>query len=248
MSNTKHPVILAIETSTNSCSVACSNGSRLLAYSADVGLNIHSKQLLDMVDSALNQAGLQRSELEAIAVTRGPGSFTGLRIGIGVAQGLAFSLGLPMLSVSSLRSMVDPEIFSGRVGHSERLALVAIDARMSEIYWGLYRPINNGVALIGEINLAAPEDLNLALIKQGLDAKEIVRLGNAWSAYPDRFGEEIGQLPILQDPLYPDARILIKHAVQEYQQGLVINASDFEPMYVRNDIAKKSQKALIRSV
>ena len=99
-----NPVILAIETATSRCSVALCYQAH--TYTRDqVGNNVHSKVLLGMVSEVLAQAGISASGIDAVAVGQGPGSFTGLRIGVGVAQGIAYGADVPMVGISSLDAL-----------------------------------------------------------------------------------------------------------------------------------------------
>ena len=118
-------VILALETATSCCSVALRIDGDIVQRS-EVGNNIHSKVLLGMVESLLLEASITAQNIEAVAVGQGPGSFTGLRIGVGVGQGLAFGANCPMIGVSSLDALALQAQRSGPV-------ISAIDARMGEV-------------------------------------------------------------------------------------------------------------------
>lgn len=122
--------ILAIDTATENCSVALLVNDRVISRS-EVAPRDHTKKVLPMVDEVLKEAGLTLQDLDALAFGRGPGSFTGVRIGIGIAQGLAFGAELPMIGVSTLAAMAQA---SYRL-HGATNAAVAIDARMGEVYW-----------------------------------------------------------------------------------------------------------------
>jgi len=123
------PVLLAIETATSSCSAALSVDGEVCER-IEVGQNIHSQVLLSMINELFQESALEVGQLDAVAVGQGPGSFTGLRIGIGVAQGIAYGADCPMIGVSSLDALALQAATDGRV-------LATIDARMGEIYWGV---------------------------------------------------------------------------------------------------------------
>ena len=107
-------VILAIETATSSCSVALNHQEGVLVRH-EVGNNVHSKVLLEMVQDVLNEAGLKADDIDAVAVGQGPGSFTGLRIGVGVAQGIAYGIDAPMIGLSSLDALANQAPNDGRI-------------------------------------------------------------------------------------------------------------------------------------
>jgi tRNA threonylcarbamoyladenosine biosynthesis protein TsaB len=125
--------ILAVDTATKSCSVAVIDGDSLLAESTSVNDQTHSRQLLNVIDSVLEMAGLKISQLDGFAVSIGPGSFTGLRIGIASVKGLAFSLTKPVVGVSSL------ETLAYQCRQNPYLICPVLDARKQEVYFCHYR-------------------------------------------------------------------------------------------------------------
>jgi tRNA threonylcarbamoyladenosine biosynthesis protein TsaB len=126
-------IILAVDTSTTSCSVAVIDEDSLLAEATIVREQTHSKHLMDMVDSVVTLAGLSISELDGFAVTRGPGTFTGLRIGISTVKGLAVASGKPVVGISSLDALAK------QCAYSSNLVCPLIDARKGEVYFARYR-------------------------------------------------------------------------------------------------------------
>ena len=134
--------LLAIETATETCSVA-------LSVNGDVQQRFkhaprqHAELILPWVEELLAQAGIGFGAVDAIAFSRGPGSFTSLRIGIGVVQGLAWASGCPVIPVSSLAATAQVAADKGI-----NTALVALDARMNEVFTGLFRRNDNGVMTV----------------------------------------------------------------------------------------------------
>lgn len=125
--------ILAVDTATNSCSVAVTDQASLLAESTQVSVETHSKHLLGMIGQTLALAGITVHDLDGLAVTRGPGSFTGLRIGLSAVKGMAVATRKPVVGISTLRALASqfPSV-------SLRICAM-IDARKSEVYAGAYR-------------------------------------------------------------------------------------------------------------
>ena len=227
--------ILAIETATSSCSVALNAGERIFKRS-EVGNNIHSQCLLSMIEEVLAQAQVSVSDLSAVAVGQGPGSFTGLRIGIGVAQGIAYGIGCPMLGLSSLAALASMRQGDGYV-------ITGIDARMNEIYWGVYKVSASNTQLIGDLTVSAPKDINLLSLnaQEGdIENDQILLAGNAWSEYEDELGQEfLRKYKPIEGSMYPTATALLGLAQGAYQREEFIAPIDFTPEYVRDKVAFK---------
>ena len=126
------PTILAVDTATESCSAACLVAEQVHPRRA-MDPQGHSRLLLPMIEAVLREAGISRHALDAVVYDAGPGSFTGIRIGAGVAQGIALALKKPLLAVSSL--MILAEGIQDLVSPSDQI-VAAIDARMEQVYWG----------------------------------------------------------------------------------------------------------------
>ena len=125
--------ILAVDTATNSCSVAATDDGKLVA---ELTLNkdeTHSKHLMELIHSVLENAGFSVADLDGLAVTVGPGSFTGLRIGISTIKGLAHALGKPVVGVSTLKAL------ARQCGQTPHLICPLLDARKGEVYAATYR-------------------------------------------------------------------------------------------------------------
>src|SRR5258705_7456513 len=149
--------ILAIDTATEACSAALAVGDTLLARYEEPGRG-HAERILSMVDEILAEAGVLLTALDAIAFGRGPGAFTGVRIGAAVAQGLAVGAGLSVVPVSNLAALAERAIAE----RAADAALVCIDARMSEVYWCSYRAMQGrGLEALGEERVSAPATVSL---------------------------------------------------------------------------------------
>src|SRR5262245_12294997 len=141
------PKLLAIETSTEACSAALYSTKGCL-WRFEIAPKAHASLLLPMIESLLAQAQLSLDQLDAIAVTRGPGSFTGVRIGIGVAQGLSYGLNLPVYEVSTLDALALEAM--SHVGIESATIVVALDARMNEVYAALYQYNKGRIEHLGQ--------------------------------------------------------------------------------------------------
>ncbi|MGD9134883.1 MAG: tRNA (adenosine(37)-N6)-threonylcarbamoyltransferase complex dimerization subunit type 1 TsaB, partial [Desulfobacterales bacterium] len=124
--------ILALDTATQSCSVAVTNDGFLSAELSIVKSQTHSKHLMELIHSVLEIAGFHPGDLDGLAVTIGPGSFTGLRIGISTVKGLAYALARPVVGISTL------EALAWQCGQTSYLICPLIDARKGEVYGATY--------------------------------------------------------------------------------------------------------------
>lgn len=224
--------ILAVETATSSCSVALRIDGSVVVLE-EVGNNIHSQVLLSMIERLLTQASLAPMELDAVAVGQGPGSFTGLRIGVGVGQGLAYGANCPMIGVSSLDALAlqaegDGVVFAGT------------DARMGEIYWCDYQKNGSKVSRIGDLKVSAP-----AMIVPDASTSMVSLVGNAWAEYREDLPEGLLKVSRHQEQIvYPSAGALLSLAEEKFANRDWVSAIEFAPIYVRDDVAKKSTKSL----
>lgn len=221
--------ILAIDAATEGCSVALNiNGDIISKF--EVAPQKHSKLLLPFVDEILAEAGIDLSQVDFIAYGQGPGSFTGVRIGVSVTQGLAFALDLPVVGVSSLATMAQEVIER----HDAQHVYAAIDARMSEIYWGVYSNVN-GIAHIDKTEIAIkPENL---ITSDTLVDDKYHAAGTGWQTYAEILGNKVNA--INTDVLLPNAKYMFPSAIHMYQNGFATNAELAHPNYVRDEVSWK---------
>ena len=226
--------ILAIETSTAACSVALSVGeSRFSRYSEEP--RSHTRLIMAMVDAVLVEAGITVTMLDAIAVTVGPGSFTGLRIGFATTQGLAFGAQLPVIPVSTLEVMAQ----TYRRKHNDQCSgtvMPLLDARMGEFNCGAYQ-----LDKYGQFESVINDQLLDAEAAQGLieslDPQVIV--GDA-AALADAAGVQEGRY----QSLYPDARDLLDIALIKQANNEAVEIGSVELVYLRGTDAWKKHTKL----
>jgi tRNA threonylcarbamoyladenosine biosynthesis protein TsaB len=173
--------ILALDTATRQATVAVCRGSRILAERGRE-VTTHSEGLLELIDETLQQAGVTVHDLDAIACGRGPGSFTGLRIGMATVKGLCLATGAPLIAISSLLPLAAAA--AEAIGELESPVAAVLDARREEVFVGLYR----GLELIGPERVLRPEDLPAALP----DDKPTVLAGDGALLYWDRLSGLLG--------------------------------------------------------
>ncbi|WP_444884233.1 tRNA (adenosine(37)-N6)-threonylcarbamoyltransferase complex dimerization subunit type 1 TsaB [Microbulbifer sp. PSTR4-B] len=227
--------ILALDTTSGACSVALySNGQiteRFVQAERD-----HTRRLLPMVDEVLAEAQLSLPDLDALAVSRGPGSFTGLRIAISCVQGLAFSADKPVVPVSSLAALA----LGARRAHPQwggDPIVAMLDARMQQVYWGIYGTEMPNDSLIPEA-VQNPEQVLLSLSEAKLT-------NTYYGAGPGWHYEALGKARAAELDLNAliHARDIAELAVPLYRAGAMVSAEALEPVYLRNEVTwQKRQK------
>jgi tRNA threonylcarbamoyladenosine biosynthesis protein TsaB len=223
--------ILALDTATEACSVALSLDGVVDAH-FELCAREHTQRILPLVEEMLARHHITLSQLDALAFGRGPGSFTGVRIGIGIAQGLAFGAGLPLLGISTLMTMAE----AAWQRHGASRVLAAIDARMGEVYWAEYQRSEAGLWQ-GEASEAVlkPE---AALARMQQLSGTWMTVGTGWSAWPQLSAESALTLQA-SDITLPAAEAMLPLAQQLWQQGGALPPEQVEPAYLRNEVAWK---------
>ncbi|ALD99373.1 MULTISPECIES: tRNA (adenosine(37)-N6)-threonylcarbamoyltransferase complex dimerization subunit type 1 TsaB [Pseudomonas] len=216
--------LLALDTATEACSVALLHDGKVLSH-YEVIPRLHAQRLLPMIKSLMAEAGIAMSALDAIAFGRGPGAFTGVRIAIGVVQGLAFALERPVLPVSNLAVLAQRALRE----HGVSQVASAIDARMDEVYWGCYHEAAGEMRLLGEEAVMAPEFAALPAHASG----QWFGAGTGWG-YAERIplsltGHDAAMLPHAQD--------LLTLATFAWHRGEALPADDAQPVYLRDKVA-----------
>lgn len=240
--------LLAIDTALSACSVALLANGRLSVL-REATPRQHINCLLPMIDTLLRENAVQLRQLDALAFISGPGSFTGLRIGMGVIQGLAMGADLPVLPISTLQALAQEAIEKKSVSADE-LIMPVIDARMDEVYWGLYGNRDGLAQPLQDDRLSAPEDIapvyHSLFIEDSLElpasvCKPVLGIGSGdgWLQ-----SERISLEPRLIDvEAASDAEFALRQALAAYERGEARPIEDVEPTYLRNKTTwKKRQK------
>lgn len=219
--------LLAIETATETCSVAlCVDGETRERYRQ--APRQHAELLLPWVGELLAEAELSYASIDAIAFSRGPGSFTSLRIGIGVVQGLAWASDRPVIPVSSLAATAQAAAADG-VG----AALVALDARMDEVFTGAFRVNDNGIMQpVSDELVCPPEDVGVPAVP------ETFGIGNGFERY-GALAALAAQLRGVRAEVWPKASAVLQLAQEWLKTNEPLPAEQAQPVYLRDDVAKK---------
>ena len=217
--------ILALDSSTEWCSVAVGDGRRWHVRDEHVG-QTHSERLLPMARAALAEAGLALAQLDGIAFGAGPGSFTGIRIGCGVAQGLAYGADLAVVAVPTLEALAQ----EARRAHGWTTVVSCLDARMREVYAAMYAADGDAWRVRMEPVVVAPATLRLPAPHDGAGGA-----GNGFAAYPALAGELA--LASVDATLRPTARSIGELALPRLVAGEGVAAALALPLYVRHRVA-----------
>ena len=216
--------LLAIDTATERCSVALRIDTRFIERSSEQPRG-HADLVLPMVESVLQEAGLKLAELDGIAYGRGPGAFTGVRIAVGVVQGLAFGAKLMTVGVSNLAAVAQQV-----AGPGDRV-LVCMDARMDQVYWSSFVR-EQGSELVTPL---APERVDSP--DAVADGDYTILAGTGFKAYAQLLSRLGTSGRIVHESALPRARDIAVLAEAEFLAGRAKPAAEAEPVYVRDQVA-----------
>jgi tRNA threonylcarbamoyladenosine biosynthesis protein TsaB len=197
---------------------------------------LHAELLLPAVRSLLDEAGVCLNQLDAIVFGRGPGSFTSLRIGVGVVQGLAWGAELPVVPVSSLAAVAQQLVWSCSAPlQFPAHILVAVDARMNEVFHCTY-----AVDVLGSLQELSPEEVSPPSSVFAIDPGATTAAGNGFERYPE-LGALGCSLRGVRPSLQPTASALLPLAEHWLRVHQALPAAQAQPVYVRNQVATKPE-------
>jgi tRNA threonylcarbamoyladenosine biosynthesis protein TsaB len=223
--------LLALDTATEQCSAALWLEGVVSVREAQRSSG-HGELILSMIDELLSTAQLALRELTAIAYGRGPGAFTGVRLAVGVAQGLGFAAGVPLLAISDLRA-VAAQALGWPAAEGPSRVLVCQDARMGEVYWGCFESRAGDLVPIGSEAVGAPEAVALPAAWAG---EALLGAGSGFEAHPSLRLRLERQLSAVWPQLRPHAREIAWLASRE-DPSAALGADQAQPVYLRDQIA-----------
>ncbi len=225
--------LLAIETATEACSAALYfDGELQEAY--EFAPREHTRLVLAMVDRLLADAELKPAQLDALAFSRGPGAFTGVRIGTGVAQGIAYAADLPVVPVSTLAALAQ----GGWREFGWTHVATAIDARMNEVYWGAWSANDAGLMVAHSDELVCPPEQVPLLDGEGWHG-----IGSGWQTYAEALNErQQGRVLDWQGEYLPHAQDVAVLAVAAFARGEVVTAREAMPVYLRDKVVQSPSR------
>lgn len=229
--------LLALDTATENCSAALLLDGTLEMREIEMERG-HAERILPMIDDLLSTAGITLQDLDAIAFGRGPGSFTGVRLGTTVTQGLAFGAGLGVVPISDLQAVAQ-RVLDENTSHTH--ILVCNDARMSEVYWACYERGGDGLArLEGEEHVTKPTEVKLPPHWTTATAagRGFLAYGEALKAAAPNVSFTMGAAPPV-DPIHylPRAQEIARLALPAVTARRLLPAEEALPIYLRDNVA-----------
>jgi tRNA threonylcarbamoyladenosine biosynthesis protein TsaB len=224
ISTSASPVILAIENSSMCGSVAIVSPDLCLAELSITSSVTHSRRLIDSIETILKSVDLTLNDIDAIAVSLGPGSFTGIRIGLTTAKGLAFATGKPLIGINSLAAL------ASQVAYSNARICSMLDARKKEVFAAFYQRNSLGsVEQIGNLLSVPPAALCDTI------SEPVTFIGDGALLYKMEIQERIGPFAIFapHEICYPRAAAIGMLAIRQWESGSFLDPSAASPIYVR---------------
>ena len=231
-------IILSIETSTNVCSVALSENDKVLFSEVEYAANSHAALLTVLIERMMKKASMDMNVIDTVAVSSGPGSYTGLRIGVSAAKGICYALKKPLIAINSLRILAQQAVLTkSEAFDSEDILLCPmIDARRMEVYSTLFDKELNQI-----------EDIKAEIIDSSsyssiLEKRKIVFVGNGSGKC-----KEVIQHPnaVFQDDIYPLASAMTMPAYAAFNRNQFEDVAYFEPFYLKDFIATVPKNKVI---
>ena len=226
--------ILMIETSTECCSVALSEGPRIVARRIDETPRMQSSMLAPYIVEVLQEAGLTASDLDAVAVSEGPGSYTGLRVGVSTAKGICFGAGIPLIGVDTLQILACQAEKTGQSGPDDRI-IAMLDARRMEVYAATFdtegRKLSDTAAVILDNDSYHTE----------LEAGRVLFIGTGVEKF-----QAVCQHPNARfQSCFPLAPAMLQPALAALQKKEFKDVAYFEPFYLKDFVAGVSKHAIL---
>ena len=226
-----NPTILYIETATDVCSVALSKGSEIIGLKEEAGGNNHAKHLLPFVDEVLKQAGVSMTEINGVAVSIGPGSYTGLRIGVSTAKGIAYTAGIPVMAISTLESIAQgaKTLWSGISTETVQIVPM-IDARRMEVFITRY-----------DFDMRSLEEISSKIVDENtfaelLSKEKVLFCGNGMPKCKEILSAFLNA-KFMDAPI--SAKNMLPAALRKWQKQEFEDVAYFEPFYLKEYVAAK---------
>jgi tRNA threonylcarbamoyladenosine biosynthesis protein TsaB len=225
-------LILLLETATSSCSVALSENGEIVAFKEANERNIHASHITLFIEELMVKTGKKYSDLKAVAVSKGPGSYTGLRIGVSTAKGLCYALNIPLLGIDTLEAMATGLMAQNDIQDSD-LLIPMIDARRMEVYTGIFQ---KDLKVIEQVSAKIVDASSFDQFKN----KNLILFGDGAGKFKELFSD---QNNIRFIDFINSAKDLNFLACRKFSNGETENVAYFEPFYLKDFLLTKSTKS-----
>lgn len=228
-------LILNLETATTVCSVSLSKDGQLLAVKEQNGDYSHAENLTLFIEDVIQEADVKLSDVDAIAVSKGPGSYTGLRIGVSTAKGLCYSLNKPLIAISTLQhiSLSVSKESQSQISNLKSLFCPMLDARRMEVYCAMFDSLNN------EIRHTTAEIIDEHSFSDLLNNNVIYFFGNGAAKCKNVLSANKNAIFI--DDIFPSAKNMISLSEQAFVNKEFEDVAYFEPFYLKDFVAGKKK-------
>lgn len=217
------PSILCIETSTTVCSVAFGNENGLIVHKEENAGYTHAENLHVFIDEVIKESGLSRKDIDAVAVGKGPGSYTGLRIGVSAAKGIAYALNIPLISMNTLLNLCVEA--KKTIQNSNLILCPMLDARRMEVYTALYNQADEEIESTNAL-IITPDSLNDLTCKG-----KIILFGDGATKCAELIKDN-SKIGIIEN-IMPSALNMIEYSVDQYSKKQFEDVAYFEPFYLK---------------
>lgn len=231
-------MILCLETATSTCSVAINDGYKTIALRECKGQNAHSEKITIFIKEVMDEVGLDYSQLDAVAVSKGPGSYTGLRIGVSTAKGICYAAGIPLMAVDTLHAMAYG--MRDRLGGEVRpddLFVPMIDARRMEVYCAVFDAKMNRIKDTEAVVFGTENPQFSAFNSQLSTSHRLWLFGDGAPKLKELF-KEVPQVHIVDD-FAPSAAYMAGLSDQALKDKDFVDVAYFEPFYLKDFVAAK---------
>ena len=230
--------IILIETSTALCSIALAENGTITAYKESSEPKAHASLTAVFIDEILKEKGLSIADCDAVCVSMGPGSYTGLRVGVSTAKGLYFGSGKPMLAVGTLDTLVAQAVAEDLVPQDCKYVIPMIDARRMEVYSAVFECIGDGV--YKQITETAPCIIDENSFAEQVENGKVLFIGDGAGKCADVIRNQNASFA----QCWPKASSMLAPASAAYKEKRFEDVAYFEPFYLKEFVATVSKKKL----
>ena len=227
-------LILLIETATAACSVALAQGGDIIAYKERTERNIHASHITLFIDEVMQIAQKSYTDLDAVAISKGPGSYTGLRIGTSTAKGLCFGLDIPLIAINTLEAMATGILTDSTIAHEDSIILCPmIDARRMEVYTAMF---NQNMI---EVEATQAKIIGETSYENYLITHQLVFFGDGAKKLKPLYKDKKNVIFVPFENKAAHLAILAEHRLKS---GIIEDVAYFEPFYLKDFISTKPKQ------